>query len=179
MGKWIDEKKQGKEAEVGLEKFFRNLLFWNGGIYTLLGTKPITTFDVFGVEEVFSEDVYQDPNLIVYINKDKEKDRAFYKKLCQNKIHKEMEIIFLSDEDDILDDFGLWTKWEKFSHGMDLSSKYLLFKKAFSPEEEKYLRAPCKKGYHIVFVNVIETAYLLPRSATYFLIILNNLIIII
>jgi len=69
--------------------------------------------------------------------------------------------VLLSDQDYIFDSFELWKKWEVFSDTINISKKYLLFKREFSQEEQEELDPSCKRAYHIIFVNVLQTASLL------------------
>lgn len=149
------------EKKDELEKFFRYLLFWEGGVYTLLGSKPITTFDILETEESstsFLPKTSQYLNYTIYINKDKKEDLKFYESL---KKEEKDNVILLPDEDYIFDSLALWKSWEVFSTKITISKKYCLFKRTFSSAERKDQGLSNNEGYHIVFVNVLKTACLL------------------
>jgi len=149
------------EQKEALEKFFRNLLFWESGVYTLLGSKPITIFDILETEALstsFLPETSQYLSYTIYINKDKKEDLKFYESL---KKKEKDNVVLLPDQDYIFDSLALWKSWEVFSSKITISKKYFLFKRAFSSAECKGQGLSNNDGYHIVFVNVLKTACLL------------------
>ncbi|MCP5505519.1 MAG: hypothetical protein H7A38_01375 [Chlamydiales bacterium] len=144
----------------GVEKFLRHLLFWERGVYTLLGSKPITIFDIFEEDASIhpSFDTSLNPDVRFYFNKDSEEDLKFYNSLGA-RVKK--NAVVLSDRDYILDGMTLMSKWEKFSSKYQISPNYLLIKVKYSEEEMKDLAPSCKEAYHVLFVNVLKTVCLL------------------
>lgn len=149
-----------KEEKDALEKFFRNLLFLEGGAYTLLGSKPITIFDLIEVDQTIIDlnELLPDLPSRIFINKNNEADMKLYHSL--NSQQKRRATIF-SDKDYIFDTVKLWKTWEQFCTRLDLSNKYLLFKTEYTSFEKEDLDPSCNNGYHITFVNVLKTACLL------------------
>lgn len=147
-----------------VEKFLRNLLFWRGGIYTLLGSKPVTTFDVVSYSELDDQSIINyietSQNSRVFLNSSKKKDVGLYKSLT--KAQKTKAFVF-GNSDYIFDDFDLWKDWEVFCKDFHVSKKYLLFKQKFSKSERENLGLECEEAYHIAFVNVLQTTYILEK----------------
>ena len=143
-----------------VEKFLRYLLFWERGVYTLLGSKPITTFDIYDVDYTVDlpVDLSQYADLKVYINKDCKEDLRYYKSL---EGQEKKKAIVLSDQDYVLNGMPLMSVWDRFSSKIQISPNYLLIKQKFSDEEVKDLAPNCKTAYHILFVNVLKTVCLL------------------
>lgn len=154
------------EQKKALEKFFRNILFFERGIYTLLGSKPITTFDLLEFEKTFKNhfpDTSQYPEHRIYLNKNNRDDLQLYTSLKHKK-----NTVLVSNQDYIFDNRALWQEWEHFRQTINISKKYLIIKREFSPEEKRDLDPSCKNGYHIVLVNTLETAYLLKTHYEFF-----------
>lgn len=150
---------ESADEKTKVEKFLRYLLFWERGIYTLLGSKPITAFDIYeGNSSIDLPSISQYTDVRFYFNKDSKEDLKFYNSLGERE---KKNAIILSDHDDILDGMTLMSAWEKFSSKVQISPNYLLIKKKYSDEEMKDLTPNCKEAYHILFVNVLKTACLL------------------
>lgn len=146
---------KSKAQKKNLEKLFRNILFWEGGAYTLLGSKPITSFEVVDSRNIKEEIFNHFPSgldIKIYINKDDERDLKFYHSLnSKNK----QKVVLLPDNDYIFDIMPLWKDWEDLDRKVKKSKRYLLFKTEFSSDEEE--------GYYITLVNVLQTACLLKK----------------
>lgn len=136
-----------------VEKFLRHLLFFESGVYTLLGSEPITVFEVFdGSEDALSnKDILNYPDIRIYLNKDQKRDLDFYRTLRKEDKKK---TVFFSDRDDIFDGYDLWGKWEDFSSKNRISKRFLLSAKKVETEDGV-------RGYNITFVNVLQTACIL------------------
>ncbi len=98
------------EQREDVEKFLRNLLFFERGVYTLLGSKPVTVFDLFEPTEDLTQSIqnFLDyPGIRIYVNKDKESDLCFYSTLKE--VDKKKVVLF-SDENYIFNIYELWEK---------------------------------------------------------------------
>jgi len=147
------------EKNNNLEKFFRYFLFLEGGVYTLLGSKPMTIFSICYEEEGNTNDQYAHHRSFI-INKENKEDLDFYYSL--NSDQKKRSIL-VNDCDYIFDVASLWDEWEKFSENLNISKKYLFFKRELTDQEKKSSFSSCKKAYDIIFINILQTACVLEK----------------
>lgn len=144
-----------------LEKFFRQFLFYHKGVYTLLGSKPITTFEIYDINQSdasYKDLVKQQDSFV--INKGSKVDMDFYSTL---EAKQKAQSFLVDDHDYIFDALFLWDHWEQFVESQKLSKRFLLIKRRFSEEEQKDLPVYCKSAYEIIFVNVLSAACVVER----------------
>lgn len=152
------------EEREDLCKFFRNLLLYNSGIYTLAGSKPITSAVVCSSERNFMNLPPEKLREYAYfnLNRDKEEDINFYRRLPDDL--KEKAALF-SDADFIYDFHDLWEKWEEMRKKITLSKRFLIFKRA---TQKPFDKLPGKNYYEVYFVDVFQTAIVLQENYSLF-----------
>lgn len=160
--------KKLKDEKIILEKFFRYLLLDGSGIYTLVGSKPITSAQLFYEESKETKQKKWDrlskeekQKRILIINRDNPEDMSFYKNLSKE-IKKNAFLV--SDNEYTFDQSKVLNNWH-FIENLPISDKYLLIKKyqdTFNFEGESIV---C---YDIIFVNILETALILKKYYYFF-----------
>lgn len=155
-----------EEKNLVLDKFFRYLLFNESGIYTLVGSKPITDIWMFceGKEEKIkrweSLSEEEKSSRILIINRDKKEDMDFYKTLSK-KLRKKAVVVpdrdFLIDFECFVNNWGLIKK-------TNISNKYMLIGRGGFQK----LKTKNEKFFRIVFVNVLQVALTLQEHYSLF-----------
>ena len=158
---------ESMEERERIEKYLRNILFWEGGIFTLLGNKPITIIRV--AEEIDTSDEPFNPppegvNFMMLLNADDEQDLKFYSSLSDAiKTH----AFLLPEKDCIYNAYSLWEVWSNWELRPEISSKYIMVEKDLLEEEVESM--PDKaKGHHLILVNVAETVLILEKHYSLF-----------
>jgi hypothetical protein len=150
-----------EEERVILEKFFRFLLLNESGIFTLLGSKPMTKIEIIHEDcnckklrwDSLTEEEKRERLLI--INKDDPQDIAFFKNLSKDLRRK---VILLPDSEYVLDQSKIIKNWGIIEK-LNLSKNYILKRKE-SSFNTKYGTISIT---YVYFVNVAQTAYILQK----------------
>jgi len=132
----------------------------------LLGSKPVTTFEILDIDENADETKLEYPpghDYRIFLNRDELKDREFYNTLSKEQ---QKHAYLFPEKDYIFDDFSLWQAWQE--RGLPASKKYLLFARKMSDEELAGIEVPHRGGYEIYFINVAQTACLLQKHYSLF-----------
>lgn len=154
------------EEKIWLEKFFRHFLFYDTAIYTLTGSKPITSLQLIYYDK--PEDELREANRAkrVYfeLNGDNPKDIAFYKRLTPE----EKTRAFLINGKDYIYNFEeLWDRWEQIQSRFRLKNKFLLIKRKRSENSLnrwKVQSPECIAIYDVLFINVPKAALVIQEN---------------
>lgn len=147
-----------------MDKFFRYLLLNESGIYTLLGSKPIT--DVWFLCESKDEKIKrwgklsekEKENRVLLFNKDKKADMDFYRTLPK-KLRKRS---FVIPDKDYLIDFECFVENWSLIKKVPYSNRYLLIgKEGFNKKEKEGV-------FRIVFVDILKTALVIQENYSLF-----------
>lgn len=155
------------EDKKDIELSLRHLLFVQSGIYTLLGSKPITTFEI----EVTDREQYNQALLKhlenstlesfqLYLCKDDPNDSKIYKSL--SKTQKKKTFLF-RESDAVFNVSSRWSTLSTFIKKHQLSRRYLLIEKKL-PSDAPF----CLERIQIFFVNVLKTACILEQNREIF-----------
>lgn len=148
------------QEKVWLEKFFRYFLFYEPGVYTLLGSKPITEIYIAYEQKHLSQLTNEEIEKLVYfeLNRDDESDMLFYKRLSPDQKKK---AILISGKNFIYHVGQLWNQWEKIQCRFPLSKKFLLIKKERLLGKTEQSNSNIEKIIDVMFVNIFQTAFIL------------------
>jgi hypothetical protein len=147
-----------------LDKFFKYLMLNESGIYTLIGSKPIT--DIWFLCENQDEQIKrwgklsekEKENRVLLFNKDKKTDMDFYRTLPK-KLRKRA---FVIPDKDYLIDFECFVENWNLIKKVPCSNRYLLVgKEGFSKKEKEGV-------FRIVFVDVLKTALVIQENYSLF-----------
>lgn len=147
-----------------LEKFFRYFMLHETAIYTLAGSKPLTTMPLFyeDMSEEWLREEEREERAYFLLNRNNEKDIEFYEKLSS--LEKEEKAYLIADEDFIYNIEDLWDKWEKIQSRFPLNKRFLLVKREWSTDSWKKLFPSCREVYDIFFVDVLKTARIIQEN---------------
>ena len=139
--------------------FLENLMIREGGLYTLMGTKPITEFDIDGTTEETEEDIkktYEELKSFLEKaelekNKPDKEQTAFNPNSLSIPTYEEYKIRCEKNRDFLkfLNHKKLWEKFRKSYENLD--PKFILFSRKFSGEETNVA----------FFVNIPNLVYIL------------------
>lgn len=156
-----NDKNLSEENHSWLEKFLRYFMFYENGIYTLLGSKPLTSMIIFinDLPEDQLREKEREQRVYFLLNSDNKKDIEFYNRLSSDEKEKKAHLI--RDRDFIYNINDLWEKWEKTR--FFINKNFLLVKKIRAAKNWEKLES-CKKVYDIFFVNVHKTALVIQEN---------------
>jgi hypothetical protein len=151
-----------QDEERLLNKFFRFLLLNESGIFTLLGSKPVTDTQIFyswdkeDERKIWDElSAEERKERILLIQRDNSDDMKFYRSLSRDL---KKNAIIVSDEDYFLEVDEFIKHWDDIKK-LPISEKFILVRK----ESSLNVNGEEKPFAHIIFVNVFETAVILQR----------------
>jgi len=147
-----------KEERVWMEKFLRNFLFEEDAIYTLTGSKPMTSFSICRYPP--SEEK-EDMELGVYfcLNKGDLQDRLLYRTLSTEQ---KKYVTLVEERDWIYPMSKLWEQWEEIQERFPINKRFLLVKKEYFEEQLK--KYQCVSGAEIYFIDVFHTALIIQEN---------------
>lgn len=146
-----------EEEYLFLEKFFRSFMLREIAIYTLVGSKPLTTM-ILSYKKESAKLNEQNKNEYIYflLNKNNKKDMKFYENLSS--FEKKEKTFLVEDKNFIYDIEDLWDKWEKIQHRFNIKKHFLLVKKERPESEWKDIFPDTAAMYDVFFVDVFKTA---------------------
>lgn len=152
--------KISSEEYLTLEKFFRYVMLFQAGIFTLLGSKPLTKINIIYYDYANLTDEEKKQFEYYFIDKKDENDLKFYKTLSKEERKK---VQFFSKKNNFFQIDKIWDDWEKINNRLLLSNKYLLVKKERSlsqlPAHSKHII----KIYDVYFVNILQTSLIIQK----------------
>jgi hypothetical protein len=140
-----------KPEFIWIEKFFKDLMLKESGIYTLWGSKPMTVFGMRSLTSSDESDAFSEEEIetaILLITKD-ELQTKWYQEIPQKM--KDRAVILKNYTYDFHEN---WEKWKLLRKDINIS-KYLLC------ERENIRNCNLKT---LVFVNILETAGLIQNN---------------
>lgn len=143
-----------------LEKFFRYFLLYESGIYTLLGSKPMTEMHIVYKKKRLLELTQEELKEFSYfeLNQDDKNDMLFYRALSSEQREK---AILIPGRDFIYNSAELWDQWDHLKNRFPVSERFLLLKRERPLEELGTFDPHIDKILDILFVNVFQTALVL------------------
>lgn len=133
-------------------------------IYTLAGSKPLTVMPLFyeSVPEELLREREKEERIYFLLNRNREKDRAFYDSLSP--IERKEKAYLIEDRDFIYSIEDLWDKWEKIQSRFPISKRFLLVKKKWGGESWKEIFPNCKAVYDVFFVDILKSALVIQEN---------------
>jgi hypothetical protein len=152
------------EEHESMEKLFRYLMLREGGIYTLLGSKPLTDCSIFHYGTPESQRREENKNSFVYflLNRGDKNDMQFYQKLSSS--GEEDKAYLISNSNFIYNFETLWGQWEKIQHRFPLKNKFLLIKKSIDASKWQESEPECTSIDTIIFIDVLKTALVIQQN---------------
>lgn len=152
------------EEHLSLEKFFRYFMLHETAIYTLAGSKPLTVMPLFyeSLPEEQLREEEREERAYFLLNRNKEKDMEFYKKLSP--LEREEKAYLIDESDFIYHIEDLWDKWEKVQSRFPIRKRFLLVKKEWSLNSWKEVFPKCKAVYDVFFVDILKTALVIQEN---------------
>jgi len=149
------------EERVQLEKFFRYFLFNESCVYTLFGSKPITSIDYIHKEIDYHQYTPEEIEEFQYLilNQGNHAHWELYKNFA---LKNKKKCFLVSEKNYIYDFYELWKVWEKIESRFPLSDKFLLVRK-----ERRVLpwdRDQVDEAFDIYFINTQSAARVMQEN---------------
>lgn len=151
------------EEYLFLEKFFRSFMLYETAIYTLVGSKPLTSI-ILSYKKESAKLNEENKNECIYflLNKSNKKDMKFYENLSS--LEKKEKAFLVEDKNFIYDIEDLWDKWEKIQHRFNMKKQFLLVKRERPESRWKDVFPDTAAMYDVFFVDVFKTANIIQEN---------------